>query len=298
MAQERFGPSPEKHQSISVHINRVEPPPHSYDAFASQPPIYAVDAELAARAHPARLVLDVGTGTGAMLQHLSEQRKFLPGYCAVGLDPDAAALRTAQEKFAHPDNNIQFVLGVAERLPFIRNTFDLVVQANNLHLTRVKESFEENYRVLKRGGLFIASTAYEKNSAYDPETEKFWGNWTALARRELPNIEINGKRFNGKPGSPIDLRQHTTDQLVTTAYEAGFRKVETKLVHVGVDARTIKDIGDYYGYAEGAFPGVPPEFGSEALKKTVEPAFERTNRGREQPLTTIGRNWTFVEAYK
>jgi len=48
-----------------------------------------------------------------------------------------------------------FINASVESLPFKKNTFDFVISSSLLHHTDIDVSFENIYRVLKRGGLYI-----------------------------------------------------------------------------------------------------------------------------------------------
>lgn len=99
-------------------------------------------------------ILDLGTGTGALLQQL---RKRYP-YCSlVGLDPAPAMLEQARKKMCS-DSRIEFILGSAHRIDAPDKSFDSVVSNFALHhLTheQKRECSREVSRVLVPGGYLV-----------------------------------------------------------------------------------------------------------------------------------------------
>lgn len=95
-------------------------------------------------------VLDVGCGTGALLQELA--RKF-PQVTLVGVDPVAEMLAVARGRVP-PSTELRE--GWAEELPFEDNDFDVVVSCNMFHYVRQPVSvLMEMSRVLRPGGELL-----------------------------------------------------------------------------------------------------------------------------------------------
>lgn len=100
------------------------------------------------RPRPGELVLDVGSGTGRYVQHLSKR-----GVRAVGLEPSASMLAVAKER---AQGLTSFVRGVAERLPFSDAVFDAVLFVTTLEfVSNAGEAVSEAARVLKLGGRLV-----------------------------------------------------------------------------------------------------------------------------------------------
>ena len=92
-------------------------------------------------------VLDIGCGTGAILQMLSDL-----GADAIGVDMSDEALKFCREK------NLNVVLGKGESIPFEAGEFDLALASDVLeHVDDDAGAVREIERVLKPGGVLIAT---------------------------------------------------------------------------------------------------------------------------------------------
>ncbi|MBR2995491.1 MAG: class I SAM-dependent methyltransferase [Lachnospiraceae bacterium] len=91
-------------------------------------------------------LLDVGCGTGFLIDMLTQQRTAR----YTGLDLSAEMIKMAQRK------NIpgaEFVNGTADELPFPDESFDIVTCSQSYHHYPYPEkAMSEAFRVLKRGG--------------------------------------------------------------------------------------------------------------------------------------------------
>lgn len=94
-------------------------------------------------------VLEIGCGSGALLQKLSAKTK-------VGLEP--------AENLLFPSQGFSGVIGMADALPFKDQTFDLVYFKHSLHHIQDKwKAFAEAVRVTRNGGRVIV---IEPNAAH------------------------------------------------------------------------------------------------------------------------------------
>lgn len=92
-------------------------------------------------------VLDLGCGTGAVLDQLSKRA------CAVGVDFSPLAL-----EFARSREPFNCLLGDGTALPLQSDTFDAVVGLDVFeHIKDDQKAFEECFRVLRPGGVLILS---------------------------------------------------------------------------------------------------------------------------------------------
>ena len=95
------------------------------------------------------LVLDLGTGTGVLLQFLLQNNLEV-----IGIDFSKDMIRKANEKIGK--NQGSLVLGDIENLPFQNEAFDIVSAMTTLEfVNNVEKLLQEIRRVLKSGGQFI-----------------------------------------------------------------------------------------------------------------------------------------------
>ena len=111
-----------------------------------------------------RDVLDVGCGEGALARRLAGT-----GARVVGLDPLAGALETARAA-GEKTPSLRYVEGVAEALPFARESFDIVIFFNSLHHVPVPSmapALAEASRVLRPGGLLYVQEPLARGTAFE-----------------------------------------------------------------------------------------------------------------------------------
>ena len=102
---------------------------------------------------PGAKVLDVGCGTGALLQRIAEQTPI----CGYGIDTEEMMLVEARKKL--PD--MTFVKARSERIPYPDATFDVVVACMAFHhFTNTKAFAAEASRVLRPGGCVYIVDPY------------------------------------------------------------------------------------------------------------------------------------------
>ncbi|MGH8282326.1 MAG: class I SAM-dependent methyltransferase [Gammaproteobacteria bacterium] len=99
---------------------------------------------------PTARILDVGCGTGVLLQRLAQK---LPQATLVGMDPVPEMLAVARGRVP-PSTELHE--GWAEKLPFEDDNFDVVVSCNMFHYVRQPVSaLREMSRVLRPGGELL-----------------------------------------------------------------------------------------------------------------------------------------------
>ena len=100
---------------------------------------------------PCQALLDVGCGTGFLLDILARQRPAR--YCGVDLSDEM--IRVAKGKGIR---GAEFAVGSADRLPYPDGSFDIVTCSQSFHHYPYPEkAMAEARRVLKPGGLYILS---------------------------------------------------------------------------------------------------------------------------------------------
>ncbi|MSS62416.1 class I SAM-dependent methyltransferase [Velocimicrobium porci] len=102
-------------------------------------------------------LLDIGCGTGELLQQIREDNQSIILY---GTDISSKMVKLAKSKNI---NSAQIIEGDAEKLPYEKKQFDVVLCVSGINYYEQPEKvFAEAYRVLKKGGIFIVCDRYEK----------------------------------------------------------------------------------------------------------------------------------------
>ena len=97
--------------------------------------------------NPDDKILDIGTGTGALVNALLEKS---PTIESTGVDPSPEMLAHAKTKLK---NRATLIVAPAEHLPFENEEFDAIVSSSSLHFWEDKtKGLAETHRVLKPGG--------------------------------------------------------------------------------------------------------------------------------------------------
>lgn len=103
-----------------------------------------------------RKILDAGCGTGRLIDKL-----LASGANVAAIDISPEMLRIAKKKF----QNVKFVEGDVENLPFEDECFDIVIASFLIvHLKNPQKFFDEAYRVLKPGGIFIVTNINQRKA--------------------------------------------------------------------------------------------------------------------------------------
>ncbi len=105
---------------------------------------------------PGMNILDVGCGTGS-LTIAAKQRQGSDG-AVMGIDPSSNMVNLAQEKAAKTQVEVDFQVGVIEKIDFPENHFDLVLSSLMMHHLPdelKKDGLQEMHRVLKPSGTLL-----------------------------------------------------------------------------------------------------------------------------------------------
>ncbi|MDI6603618.1 MAG: class I SAM-dependent methyltransferase [Thermoanaerobacteraceae bacterium] len=109
-------------------------------------------------------VLDVGTGAARMAAALSKY-----GYNVVSIEYDIDILKKAEENLKKEGNidNIVLIHGDAHELPFLDETFGVVVTYNAMHhMKDYKRVLDEMVRVCSKDGFILVTELNEKGKEF------------------------------------------------------------------------------------------------------------------------------------
>jgi ubiquinone/menaquinone biosynthesis C-methylase UbiE len=98
-------------------------------------------------------ILDAGCGTGQTAAYLFQQYKAK----VVGLEINPIMIEKAKKRFQSLNLPVQLVQGSVEKLPFPDNSFDYILSESVLAFVNKPIAIREFFRVLKKGGRFIAN---------------------------------------------------------------------------------------------------------------------------------------------
>lgn len=275
---------------------------HSYEAFTERPFYRDVNRQTVQLAPISRVVLDMATGTGGIIELLHEESKLLPVATVVGVDIDESALSTARGKFtekfmktASTDNqtfpHIIFNSESSEHTGEKSAFFDLVTICNAIHLTDVSGTMEEAYRVLQPAGTFLANSAFVDGIGYPTsDAAQLWSN---LGRGAIKKAMKMGHR---PTESPKNYFKFNREEYEGKAREAGFKDVEISEIQTLMDIDDVLAICHYDEFATGALPGVPLDIAHQVLTESAIEVFNKL-KATEQPQV-FPRGWMVMRAVK
>lgn len=111
---------------------------------------------------PGSRLLDVGCGTGTMVEHLNQ--RF--GFFTAGVDPSLPMIAKGHAR----NSLLPFVRAAGESLPFQDAQWDGVLAECSLSLSgNSREFLRECFRVLRDGGRLILNDVYVRNAEAIPE---------------------------------------------------------------------------------------------------------------------------------
>ena len=258
----------------------------TYEDFANRPFYVDINRQTVALLPQVRNVVDIATGTGAIITQLIQQEKLLPDYQIKGYDIDKTSLEEARKKFGRFNSQIKFENASAEFIPLGDDWADAVTFCNAIDLTNVQRAMDEASRILKPGRPMVVNTAYAKDMAYPRNSRRLWGLWVLKAR------EIAESEYKLIPDEPVNLLKHTSEDYKQMALNAGFEKVFLGQIVKEMDEEDLTAIGGYKEFTEGAMPGIPYEISKDCLIRAIKPTLERAPTGK------LPRGWMVMFAFK
>src|SRR5207247_5038574 len=172
--------------------------------------------EAIVRSHvtPSSRVLDLGCGRGGVVELFWREVEL-----AAGLDPDSPSLTD------HRAPGMPVIRGVGERLPFIDESFDLIVCLWVLeHLPDPAAMLREVHRTLRPGGHFVFLTPNMRNPLM--VANRIGRALPSLQRRLVP-------RFYGREEAdtfPVRYRANTVGAIRGHAKASGLEVYDMRVV--------------------------------------------------------------------
>lgn len=265
---------------MAVHEDGAER--FSFEAYARHPFFTEVNRWIVERVicPGRRRIVDLGCGPGAVtkliLERLGGDAKNAE---VIGIDPSQSAL--AKARAAIQSKWVRFIEGSAEWVSRLVSSADAVVFLNAIHLVPDKaQVIAEIRKVLKPGGVFAFNTTFF-NGAYVEGTSGFWRRWIVRAVQVLRERGLEVKHS----AHAVAREFLSAEDYANLCVQAGFSRPSADLVRVEMTPDSIRDIGRFSLFIEGALPGVPLEQASDALQEGLQRALDETG------LTTVPRNW-------
>jgi len=213
--------------------------------------------------------LDVGCGTGALIQAILDDRTPRE---VVGVDPSSAYIAYARRQIVDP--RVRYEVGDARSLPVASSQYDAVVSGlviNVLSPAGQHDAIREMARAARRGGV-VAAYVWDYSGQLAPRAQ-FWDAAIAL----------------DPAAAPLDERLHHPichpDRLTALLQGAGLHAVESG--HVDIDAH-FQDFDDYW---RPFFAGYGP---ASAYLLSLSPAGQSQLRDRLQATLTPSGDGPFT----
>jgi len=173
-------------------------------------------------------ILDVGCSAGGLSVPIASKNKEV-----VGIDLDVPALKKFRSWVKNSNiKNTKIDKGIAEKLSYSNNYFDLVVCSEVLeHVQNIEESVNEIYRVLKPKGLlflsmpnkygfpyvYLAISYFLKNKKRNPDPHTHFG--PSRMKSLFPKFELLEEAGNGIiPLSLGVIKLITDNPTLSSAY--------------------------------------------------------------------------------
>ena len=179
------------------------------------------------------LWLDICSGTGEMIKHLS--KKSNPHRWITAVDASLSMLLLAKKK--KTGKNILFSRADAEKPPFTDDTFDLIISgfaARNLNFNQevFLSYLREFRRILKPGGMFLNLETSQPEVTW---VKKFFHGYVKAVVKPLGYM-ISGSKAGYAYLSHTIPRFYTAEKLSSLLNQAEFRDVDYKSLLLGIAA--------------------------------------------------------------
>ena len=115
-----------------------------------------------------KIVLELATGTGLIAKHIVNAAAHIEA-------TDASAEMIAEAKRDNRSAKLHFSVQDMFRLPYVEESFDVVIVSNALHIVlQPEKALAEIYRVLKDDGVLIAPTFTHAGNSFSGKVKAFF----------------------------------------------------------------------------------------------------------------------------
>ena len=162
------------------------------------------------------VILDLATGSGDLLELIMKKSNCI----CVGYDSNKKMIMQAKKKLKK--QKVFYINGLAERIPFKKNTFDIVTLSFGLrNFTDIPKSLVEIKRVLKKEGKFYCLEFSEINNKSFRKIFHFYSKLIPLYGKLISN---NEEAYSYLIQSIKEFPNQI--QLTKKLLKAGFRQIE------------------------------------------------------------------------
>ncbi len=239
-------------------------------------------------------IVDMACGTGAVTRLIAEELARQGRQARlVAVDPSPDALRYARRDMEEVWQGIQadFYQGEAADLPTLVRDADAAFFCNAIHLVADKRAtFRHMAAILASGGIFACNSAFFMGANIEnTPTLRFSRLWIRRAvqwlRKAHPEVHLSREKA-------VATQWLTPEEYSSLIEEGGFCSVEVIQEQVIMSLDSMRDLGNYWLFIEGALPGAPVALGAAALSATVYQASE------ELGMNEVPRMWLQIIARK
>lgn len=250
-------------------------------------------APLALRPADATLtIVDIACGTGAITRLIAEEMAHQGHQRAriIGVDPSAEALRLAHKSMEEMGAKADFIKGEAVDLASFIQDADTAFLCNAIHLFPDKLStFQQMAAILAPGGILACNSAFYNGTNIEV-TARFLRAWMRRAvvwlRKEHPEVHLS------REAKENTIQWLTPEEYISLLKLSGFSRVDAIQERVVMPLESLRDLGRYRLFIEGALPGAPLALGAAAIGAATY------QTGQELGMTELPRRWLQIVAKK